>query len=255
MRGDDRDDEATRTDVDPDVIGQAEGLDPRMRAAWRTWLSALAVDAEAAVAAALAYESLAPPGRDAWLDALGEDAAGLSVPAIALYAPLLAVEEDEARRLRMTLALSTCGSASQDRGGRGGPIALSGEARTGEHLSAIVSPLYLDFVEVLVCRYHPDRGFISARRDPIRNAVDVMGRPLLVERDATSARHTCTIDGVLVTEVPLHDVVEDLAHAVIADRREKRATPEALSGYAHLFSPAAPRPEPVDPKAPGAIES
>src|SRR5580692_2476169 len=189
MRGDDVHDEATRAGVE--VIGRGEGLDPRMRSAWRTWLSALAVDAEAAVAAALAYESLAPLGRDAWLDALGEDAAGLSVPAIALYAPLLAVEEDEARRLRMTRALSACGSATLDRGARGGPLALSGEARSGERLSAIVSPIYLDFVEVLVCRYRPDRGFISARCEPIRNAIDVIGRRLLRERDATSVRHTC----------------------------------------------------------------
>jgi hypothetical protein len=249
MRGDDVHDEATR--AGGEVIGRGEGLDPRMRSAWRTWLSALAVDAEAAVAAALAYESLAPLGRDAWLDALGEDAAGLSVPAIALYAPLLAVEEDEARRLRMTRALSACGSATLDRGARGGPLALSGEARSGERLSAIVSPIYLDFVEVLVCRYRPDRGFISARCEPIRNAIDVIGRRLLRERDATSVRHTCFIDGVLVTEVPLHDVVEELAHAVVADRRERRATPEALLGYAHLFSPDAPRSDLVDPRAPG----
>jgi hypothetical protein len=253
MRGDGLDDEATRTGAD--VVGEGEELDPRMRAAWRTWLSALAVDAEAAVAAALAYESLAPLGRDAWLDALGEDAAGLSVPAIALYAPLLAVEEDEARRLRMTRALSTCGGATLDRGGCGGPLALCGEARSGERVSAIVSPVYLDFVEVLVCRYRPDRGFISARHDPIRNAIDVVGRSLRRERETTSARHTCIIDGVLMTEVPLHDVVEDLAHAVVADRRERRATPEALSGYAHLFSPDAPRPGLVDPKTPGAFES
>ena len=33
-------------------------LDPRVRTAWRSWLSALATDAEAAMAAALAYESL-----------------------------------------------------------------------------------------------------------------------------------------------------------------------------------------------------
>src|SRR5580658_3109558 len=77
-----------------------EGHDPRLRAAWRTWLSALAVDADAAVAAALAYESLAPEGRDAWLDAIATDLddMGIPVPAIALYAPLLAVEEDESRK-------------------------------------------------------------------------------------------------------------------------------------------------------------
>lgn len=238
MRGADRDDGA--------------GLDPRMRSAWRTWLSALAVDAEAAVAAALAYESLAPLARNAWLDALGEDAPELGVPAIALYAPLLAVEEDEARCARMKRALSACGSTSADRRAHGGPLALSGEARSGEHLAAIVSPLYLDFVEVLVCRYRPDRGFIAARRDPIRNAIDVMGRRVLAERDTANVRHTCTIDGVLVTEAPLRDVIEDLAHAVVADRRERRATPPALDGYAHLFAPDVLRPDLIDPQIPDA---
>ncbi len=211
----------------------SDRIDPRMRSAWRTWLSALAVDAEAAVAAALAYESLAPEGRDAWLDALGEDAVELSVPAIALYAPLLAVERDEARRLRMDRAVSMSAGAASGalglRDARHGTIAFSGEARSGERVCAIVLPLYLDFVEVLICRYRPDRGFVSARRDPIRNVVDVMGRGL--PEDAR------VVDGVLVAEVPLRDVVEDLAHAVVADRREKRASPEALDAYVHLFVP------------------
>src|SRR5579872_3215573 len=72
------------------VAGNAD-LDPRVHSAWRTWLSALAADAEAAMAAALAYESLPTEARDAWLDALEGDAPTLDVPAVALYAPLLAV--------------------------------------------------------------------------------------------------------------------------------------------------------------------
>src|SRR6202158_4799312 len=71
--------------------------DEHVRSAWRSWLSALATDAEAAMAAALAYESLPAEGRDAWLDALDGDAADLHVPIVALYAPLLAVEMDCAR--------------------------------------------------------------------------------------------------------------------------------------------------------------
>ena len=46
----------------------------RVHGAWRTWLSALASDSEAAMAAALAYESLPPEARDAWLDAHDRDA-------------------------------------------------------------------------------------------------------------------------------------------------------------------------------------
>ena len=63
------------------MSGPDDRDDPRLRSAWRTWLSALAVDAEAAVAAALAYEALAAEGRDAWLDALDDDRDKLDVPA------------------------------------------------------------------------------------------------------------------------------------------------------------------------------
>jgi hypothetical protein len=235
------------SDGGDDRDGARARIDPRMRAAWRVWLSALAVDAEAALAAAMAYESLAAEARDAWLDALGEDAAGLAAPAVALYAPLLAVEEDEARRLRMTRALGAHGAKVEPRG----TLALMGETRSGERVCAIVSPLYLDFVEVLVCRYRPDRGFVSARRDPIRNVFDVIGKRLPGARAAfanpaksecvdSDVRERCVVDGVVTTEVPLRDAVEDLAHAVLADRRQMRPAPEALEGYAHLFSPDVP---------------
>src|SRR6186713_719409 len=78
---------------------------PRSVRAWRAWLGALANDAEAAQAAALAYEQLDASGRDAWIDSLAQDARELGVPRIAVYAPLLAVELDTARRQRIELAL------------------------------------------------------------------------------------------------------------------------------------------------------
>ncbi|MEO6572919.1 MAG: hypothetical protein ABIP89_03705, partial [Polyangiaceae bacterium] len=77
----------------------------RSHAAWRTWLGALGTDAEAALSAAFTYESLDEKARLAWLDALDADIPLLSVPRMAIYAPLLAVEKDEARRERMTLAM------------------------------------------------------------------------------------------------------------------------------------------------------
>src|SRR2546426_6429367 len=80
-------------------------IEPRVMAAWRSWLAALATDAEAAIAAAMAYSSLADEARSAWLDALEVDAAVVEVPKIALYAPLLAVEADDARRARITEAM------------------------------------------------------------------------------------------------------------------------------------------------------
>src|SRR4029079_7179425 len=112
---------------------------------------ALATNAEAATAAALAYEALAADGRDAWLDALEADAAWFDDPSIALYAPLLAVEQDEARRAR--IAKNVAGSAKRSTP----PRALVGW-KNGERVCLIVSPLYLDFVELLLCRYDQDHG-------------------------------------------------------------------------------------------------
>jgi hypothetical protein len=202
------------------VVRSQEGtdLDPRVRSAWRTWLSALASDAEAAMAAALAYDSLPAEGRDAWLDALDADAPTISVPRLALYAPLLAVEACERRRARSEAALrhAEAGRTSTE------IWALRGVGRDGVHVCAIVSPLYLDFVEVLVCHYLPSAGFRQVRHEPLRHKGDTPTRE---------------IDGVPMEPTPLRVVVEELAHAVLADRRERRQAPSALTSFAHLFGP------------------
>jgi hypothetical protein len=195
------------------------GVDPRILAAWREWLSALATDAEAAIAAAHVYGDLAPEARDAWLDALAEDAPKLAVPAMAIYAPLLAVEPDDVRRDRIWMAIT---EDSQD-AGSGGPVrALRGIARDGDRIVALVTPLYLSFVRVLWCRYLPDEGFAWVRHDPI-----------LGEKDAP-------VDGVTVEDVdleatPLKPVIEELAHAVLAQRRRGIELPSALHLFADLF--------------------
>ncbi len=212
----------------------ADGDDPRLRSAWRTWLSALAVDAEAAVAAALAYEALGGEGRDAWLDALDEEGASLGVPAEALYAPLLAVETDEARRARMGLALGADGASPR---ARDDVRALLGKAASGEHVCVLVSPLYLDFVALLVCRYRPDHGFISVRKEPVRHVVDALGQRLAGASPVSGSPVRCTVDGAAVVESPLSVVVEELAHAIVADRRAGRRAPDAMGAYAHLFAP------------------
>lgn len=192
-------------------------VDPRAHAAWRTWLAALAHDADAATAAALAYESLPEDGRDAWLDALDADAPAVEVPKVALFAPLLAVETDDARRTR--IARNVEGAAKRSTP----PRALVGTAKDGERVCIIVSPLYLDFVELLLCRYHPDEGMREARHKWLAHKSEI----------AVAAREI----GLTMAETPLPQVVEDLAHAVVADRRAGRAPPAALARYIDLFAP------------------
>lgn len=201
---------------------QDPDLDPRVRSAWRTWLSALATDAEAAMAAALAYESLPDEGRDAWLDALETDAPTLNVPKVALYVPLLAVETDGDRRARIETALE---GEAEEAAVHGETRSLCGVANDGNHLCVIVAPLYLDFVQVLICRYTPNGGIVAVRHDPLRHVGDV----------PTTAR--TEVDGVAVEPTPLRVVVEELAHAILADRRNDRTTPAALTSFAHLFGP------------------
>ncbi len=205
-----------------------------VRAAWRSWLSALATDAEAAMAAALAYESLPPEARDAWLDALQADAPAVDVPAVALYAPLLAVESEESRRERIEAAIASdrLSPAVDDSGAR----ALRGVAKDGTHACVVVAPVYLDFVQVLRCRYTPQGGFIAVRHDPLRHSGDL--QPVL------------DVDGVAVEPTPLRVVVEELAHAILADKRGQRATPTAVASFAHLFGPCLDEVEDADPPRP-----
>jgi hypothetical protein len=201
---------------------RVSSLDPRTHAAWRTWLAALAKDAAAVAAAALAYESLPGDGRDAWLDALDADAPDVGVPKIALYAPLLAVEQDDDRRLR--IALNVTGAAKRSTP----PSAFLG-SKNGETVCIIVSPLYLDFVELLICHYDQSEGVRDARHEWLLHKNDVAA----IARDV----------GVTMNEVPLPQVVEELAHAVVADRRAGRSAPPALMRYSDLFAPDLPAPD------------
>jgi len=198
---------------------RASSLDPRTHAAWRTWLAALAKDAEAVTAAALAYQSLPADGRDAWLDALDADAPAVGVPKVALYAPLLGVEQDEARRARIVRNVEGAAKRSTP------PRALVG-IRDGQRIGLVVSPLYLDFVEILLVRYDVDHGIIDARHEWLAHK----GQVEVIAREAATT----------MAEVPLPQIVEDLAHAVVADRRAGRDAPPALLRYIDLFAPDLP---------------
>jgi hypothetical protein len=198
---------------------EPESADPRFLAAWREWLSALADDADAALAATDVYENLAPSARDAWLDALAEDAPGLSVPIVAVYAPLLAVEADPARRARMERAIAR----GEQSAWRGRPVrTLSGIARSGEHVVALVLPIYLRFVRVLWCRFHPDEGFSWAKHDSLLADVD-------------APRSGIVIDDVVLETTPLAPVVEALAHAILAHRRRGLEIPASMREFPDLF--------------------
>lgn len=206
---------------------RATSVDPRAHAAWRTWLAALAKDADAVTAAALAYESLGPKGRDAWLDALDADAPLVDVPKIALYAPLLGVEEDDERRAR--IVLNVVGGQRKSTP----PRALIGSLGE-DRVCLIVTPLYLDFVEILCCRYDPDVGIREAWHKWLTHVTDVQ---------------TCAAEiGVAMTPGSLALVVEELAHAVVADRRGGRSAPPSLVRYIDLFAPDLAHPAPEGPE-------
>ena len=108
------------------------------------------------MAAALAYESLPPEARDAWLDALDADAPTLDVPRVALFAPLLAVESDPARRERIEARIASDPHARP--AGYGEAQALRGVGPDGTHACVIVAALYLDFVQVIDVPLHARRA-------------------------------------------------------------------------------------------------
>ncbi len=203
---------------DVDAVPRPHATDPRMHAAWREWLMALASDAEAALATADVYQSLSDDGRNAWLDALVEDAPTLTVPPVALYAPLISVEMDLERRARMIDALSADDPWQAPRA----VYAVCGSDREGARLVALVRNLYLDFVEVLLCRHARDRGFSWVRHDPF-----------IHDRDAPHAGSV--VDGVALEPVPIKPAVEELAHAILAHRRTGEELPAALASFADVF--------------------
>jgi hypothetical protein len=190
-----------------------------MLGAWKAWLSSLATDAEAATAAAHMYAGMPPETRDALLDALEEDAPTLEVPGMAVYGPLLAVESDPDRKARIR---ARTGGALQ-------PIteikrALLATGADGVRVAALVIPLYLDFVRLLVCRFVKDQGFDWVRQDPFL---------LVSEAPVRGTR----VDGLELLPSSSENVVDELAHAVLAHRRSGRDMPRLLRECSDLFSP------------------
>ena len=221
---------ADRTPL-PEVI---RGTDSRVLDAWCEWLGALATDAEAALAAAIAYRELDAKGRISWLNALEQDSVRLKVPRIAVYAPLLAVESDPERRERITFAM---GPAEIEATPRAAVQAFSARQSDGVRIATIIVPLYLDFVQVLACAYRPESGFSWVRHDPI---VDAKHAP----------RPGDMLDGAMLERTPLKALIDELSHAVLSQRRGGREMPEALRVFADLFGPNIGGSTPPPPSAP-----
>jgi hypothetical protein len=195
--------------------------DERLLGAWCEWLGALATDAEAALATAIAYRELTPAGRDYWLAVLEQDQKHLDVPKVALYAPLLAVESDPTRRERISAAM---GPFDLEVTPRFAARALCGVAPDGLRVGVLITPLYLDFAQVVACGYRTHTGFNWVRHDPI-----VLSSSVPKDGDR--------VEGVLLESMPIKAVVDDLALAVLAHQRSGRELPEALRMFADLFGP------------------
>jgi len=183
----------------------------------------MASDAEAALSAAIAYREMDGPGREQWLASLEFDAPEVHVPKVALYAPLLAVEQDPERRSRLIFALGDAATEPLTTAQR---LALLGEAKDGTRIYVMATPLYLRFSQVLACGVK--RGiFMWVRHDPI---VGPEGIP----------RAGQELEGVTLVNAPMKSVLDELASAVLSHQRSGRALPEGLSVLGDLLGPLGP---------------
>ncbi len=198
--------------------------DARVTRVWREWLTALAKDPEAALAAAQAYEQLDDAARERWLSILDKEGASLEVPRVALYAPMLAVESNPQRLLEILgrVAAEVQSATRQRPTDHSQRRALCGDLGQGVRLAVLVEPLYLDFVHVLACAYVPGRRFVWVRHDPIANASDVVSPG-------------GTLECVRVDATPVKAVVDELARTIVAHQRGGEPLPEPLRCFADFF--------------------
>jgi hypothetical protein len=193
----------------------------RVDGIWREWLTALANDSEAAMAAAMTYRQFSDDVRDEWVNALASDVDHSGISRVAVFAPLLAVETDPARRLRIAQLLQP---GLKDVPAPGGESYSRGKLASGSVVATIVCPLYLDFVQVLACCYVPGERFLWVRHDPIAH------------RDQCKAMSS-GFTGVTLERTPRNVLVDELAQTVVAVHRRGELLPEPLCLFAHLFTP------------------
>jgi hypothetical protein len=206
---------------DSGSVTEVEGVDARFIEVWRAFLGELALDAHKAHAAAMAYRELDGHARETWIRALEQDSGEIHAPKIAIYAPLLAVEADAARRRRILDAVGQLDAASAP---TTAPRALAGRGDQGERVMVLVAPLYLHFVQVLACGVGGGDGFAWVRHDPI-----------LAEGDAP--RPGTVVAGATLEAEVVNVLVDELAMAVVAHTRSGRVIPDALRLFAEWFAP------------------
>lgn len=210
----------------PLILGMNEGVseeisEQRVTRVWCEWLQTLAHDPEAALAAAQAYQQLGDEDREQWLNVLESDAGAVGVPSIAIYAPLLAVESEPRRYRRILDGIHYERGLSEQLAER---KALFGQLPNGAHVAVLIEPLYLDFVQVVACAYHPGRHFTWVKLDPLVTA-------------ARALQAGSVLEGALLESVPSRSLVDELARTVVAHGRSGREFPEGLCALADLFGP------------------
>ena len=205
------------------VQAESSASELRSTAVWRQWLSSMATDAEAALAAAIAYRDLDAAGRESWLKSLALDAPEVDVPSFALYAPLLAVESDPDRQARLLAALDASRDSALPRGER---RALSGSRADGTRVFILVLPLYLDFVQVLACAANRGR-FDWVRHDPIVLA-------------SSAPRANELVEGMKLEVMPVKAVLDYLAVVVLSHERQGLELPDALEIMVDLLGEMGP---------------
>lgn len=198
-------------------VSEGASSERKSRRVWLRWLRSLARDPDAALALSLLYERLSDDEREGLLGALERDVKRLGAPAEALFAPLLAVENDPTRLGRLLRRAS-----------RFEPRAEPSAMRAAAHdVSALVFflPTYLSFGELLGCTLHAERGLTQVHREPLVHA----SRIAHVAQD--------TLPGAHFTPMPFAPAVDEVARAVLLTRRCGQTMPPAASRLVQLLHP------------------
>lgn len=199
------------------------GPEARDTAVWREWLGSMSRDPEAALAFAIAYRDMSDSARDHWLGSLEEDASSLALPKIALFGPLLGVEENVDRRARILEQID-----DQDETSMPSTVhqAFAGNTADGTRVVIIVLPLYLDFVQLLSCGIRGGH-FSHVRHDPIALST-------------SAPREREVVDGARLERLPLKSALDEVASAILAHKRDGDELSPALHSLVALLGDVGP---------------